>query len=246
MYHWQDKIMRREHLLENFVRKAARRGVSSLLARAVSDEDAKELLKTSTHMFKMGRLTSDEQAALLTIDYKTFKRYIDPALLDHDTQVMLFLSNTRRYESYVNFSMLTKYDMMMILIRRPSYVTKFSVNVRKRFPDLFWNAILKRDFNAHSQDFLDNIGQVRIKTDLRTIFKNYPRLISMLAPEHVEEMCLSPKDLLLFTTSGEMKKHKIKLLKPAFLAVKQKLLITVLNGSDKHSTRLRNALASYK
>lgn len=238
--------LRREHLLESTLRKAARRGVSALLARALSDRDAIELLKTSTHMFKMHRLTTIEQAALLITDYKTFKKYIDPALFDHDTQVMLFLSNTRRYESYVNFDMLSKYDMRMILMKRPAYVTKLNLNVRKKFPDLFWDAMLTRNFDDHSQEFLDNIGQVRIRTDLRTIFKNYPCLISMLKPKQVEEMCLSPKNLLLLITSGEMKKHKVKLSKAVFRAVEQELLVTVLRGSDTQSARLRNALALYK
>lgn len=246
MYYKQDWVTQREHLLESTVRKAASRGVSALLARALSDKDAKELLKTSTHMFKMHRLSSIEQAALLITDYRTFKKHIDPSLFDHDTQVMLFLSNTRRYESYVNFDMLSKYDMRVILIKRPAYVTKLSLSVRKKFPDLFWGAMLKRDFEANSQEFLDNIGQVRIKTDLRRIFKTYPCLISMLTPTQVEEMCLSPKDLLLLITSGEMKKHKAKLSEPVFRAVEKNLLVTVLKGSDTQSARLRNALALYK
>lgn len=228
------------------VNKAVRRGVGALLGSSITEKSMLFLVRDMPELFKITSLSYVDQAALLIQSYQTFKNLVNPEKFPADIRYALFLASPSRYVHLIAFNKLKQSDIELLLKRRPSYAKKVPLEVQNKFPFIMWEALLNLDFNMYAPDFMENINRIRGKTDLRQIFRNFPKLVWMIMPEHVEGLTLTPKELLLFVTGSEMKFLKVKLRKATFKEVDKKLTMTVLAGKDKNSPRLKKARSLYK
>lgn len=222
------------------------RGIPSLMSNHISRENTLKLVRECPELFNLQTLGNEEKAALLISGYNVFKKYFDPADFPRAIRFALFLSNTKRYEKYVDFSKISGIDMELLLKRRPSYVNNVPENLKKKFSYIVWRTLLDRNFAAQAPSFLDNIESIKVKTELRDLYTRHPHLFRMTKPEHIEKMVLTPKDFLLLSDKTEIRNAKVKLRESTIEAIRDKLVITVLKGVDRQSTQLRNALGRHK
>lgn len=222
------------------------RGLPSIMSERITRANTLKLVRENPELFNLNAFSPYEKAALLITGYAVFKKYFDPADFDRPIRFALFLTNTKRYEKYVDFNKLKGIDVELLFRRRPAYIQQVPVEIRKKFPYPVWRELLTRHFVEQAPIFMDNIANIRNKTELRELFRQHPKLFWMVMPEHIEEMVLSPKDFLLLANSKEMRVHKVKLRKVTVKAAEHKLMITVLDGTDKNSKQLGNALGAHK
>lgn len=222
------------------------RGIPSLMSDQISRVHTLELVRENPSLFNLRAFSPHEKAALLISGYNVFKKHFDPADFSDSIMFALFLTNTARYEKYIDFSKITGIDMTLLLRRRPSYIEKVSDEFKKKFSYVVWSALLARNFIKNAPEFLENIDNIRAKTELRALYRKHIELFWMTEPEHIEKMVLSPKDFLLLSNKVDMRQAGVKLRKATIKALMSKLVITVLKGEDKQTPQLRNMLGRHK
>lgn len=218
--------------------------IERLLRMAVTMPALVDLYRENPDAFDFNKLTTEQRVLMLSENYEIFKDKIDIAALPKKNRVDLFISKPNVFKKFIDFEDLTKELLQRIAIMRPSYFVKYKLPVAK-LNQTSWLRLIKHKPEKYVDLFVENIPNLRSKTELRTIFEKNPKLLTVVTVDAAQHSVLTAKEWILLINWKDVRKTPYTYKEDVIEWLEIESSVEVLSGSAA-SRQMKLALKRMK